>query len=140
MLELNHWKSSYSVGHWVLDNQHRVLLGLCADALELLPEDTKEKPNHRFRYVQEELLACIEEHFETEERLLKLISRPVYEQHRLEHENFWVQLSAYLEQVAQGEIDRDALRSFFIEWWTEHILNSDRAFSQLIQRIPKTAP
>ncbi|MBS1144139.1 MAG: Hemerythrin [Proteobacteria bacterium] len=137
MLELNHWKSSYSVGHWVLDNQHRVLLSLCADALDLMPEDLSEKPGHRFHHAQEELLSCIEEHFKTEERLLKQLGGSVYEHHRLEHQGFSRQLSNYLDQVDKGEIDRDSLQTFFVEWWTGHILNSDRAFSNAIQRIPK---
>lgn len=138
MLELNHWKSSYSVGHWVLDNQHRVLLSLCADALELLPENVMEKPGHRFHSAQEELLSCIEEHFKTEERLLKQLDNSLYERHRLEHQGFWIQLSDYLDQVDKGEVDRDTLHGFFVEWWSGHILNSDRAFSHAIQRLPKT--
>lgn len=137
MLELNRWHSSYSVGNWVLDNQHKVLLWLCEEALELVPEDNiHESPSHRFRYAQEDLLACIDDHFRTEERLLKRCSQEVYEQHHEEHTRFWNMLSQKLQEIANGDIGREAFRQFLTEWWTHHILHSDRAFSPLIQRLP----
>lgn len=140
MLDLRKWQASYSVGNWVLDNQHKVLLGLCADALELVPEGTGEQPNERFRYAQEDLLACIEDHFETEERLLKQFSRAAYEHHHAEHVQFWNLLSGKLREVNNGEIDRHDLHTFLVNWWSNHIFQSDRAFSHLIQRAPnKTA-
>ena len=135
MLELSRWRSSYSVGNWVLDNQHKVLLGLCEEALELVPEDNAyESPGHRFRYAQEDLLACIDEHFRTEERLLKRCRQAAFERHHEEHTRFWKMLSQKLQEIADGNIGRDEFRQFLTEWWSHHILQSDRAFSHLIQR------
>ena len=136
MLELNRWHSSYSIGNWVLDNQHRVLLLLCEEALELVPEDNvHESPSHRFRYAREDLLACIDDHFRTEERLLEQCSRVVYERHHEEHIHFWNMLSLKLQEIADGEIGRNEFRQFLTEWWSHHILHSDRAFTSLIQRL-----
>lgn len=136
MLELARWHSSYSIGNWMLDNQHRVLLGLCEEVLDLVPEDNvHESPSHRFRYAREELLVCIEDHFRTEERLLKRCSKVVYERHHEEHAHFWDMLHVKLQEIANGEIGRDEFRQFLTEWWSQHILHSDRALTALIQRL-----
>lgn len=135
MLDLNRWHASYSVGNWLLDNQHRVLLGLCEEAIELVPEDNRSyMPDPGFRSVRDDLLYYIEEHFKTEEQMLKQYGKSIYEQHHLEHAHFWQMLSEKLQEIANGEIGREEFRQFLTEWWTHHILQSDRSFTLLIQR------
>lgn len=136
MLDLKRWKASYSVGNWLLDNQHRVLLSLCEDAIELVPEDNRrDMPDPGFRDAQDDLLFYIEEHFNTEERLLKRCGQSIYERHHKEHAYFWEMLREKLQEIANGEIGREEFRQFLTEWWSYHILQSDRSFSQVIQRI-----
>lgn len=135
MLDLKRWQASYSVGNWMLDNQHKVLLELCDKTIELMPEDVDEPLSYRFQYAQEDLLVCIDEHFNTEERLLKSCSKSLYEKHHEEHSHFRKSLSEKLQDVAMSRISRDDFRLFITEWWTHHILQSDKNFSQLIQRI-----
>jgi len=135
MLDLNRWQASYSVGNWLLDNQHRVLLGLCEEAIELVPEDNRhDMPDPRFRHAQSDLLFYIDEHFKTEERMLRRCGTAIYERHHEEHAYFWQMLSEKLQEIAEGEIGRDEFRQFLTEWWSHHILQSDRGISHLIQR------
>ena len=88
----------------------------------------------RFQSSREDLLFYIEEHFKTEERLLRLYAKSTYEQHHEEHRYFWQMLNEKLQEIANGEIGREEFRQFLTEWWTYHILQSDRKFSNLIQR------
>lgn len=135
MLDLHGWKASYSVGNWLLDNQHRVLLDLCEEAIALVPEDNcQHSPDPGFRYVRDDLLFYIDEHFRTEERLLKRCGKSLYERHHEEHAVFWQMLGDKLQQIANGEIGREGFRQFLTDWWSQHILQSDRSFSEFIQR------
>ena len=135
LLNLKKWEASYSVGNWVLDNQHKVLLGLCDETIELLPDDVDEPLDYHFSYAQEDLLVCIDEHFKTEERLLKSCSKSLYERHHEEHEHFRKSLSEKLQDVAMGKMGREEFRQFLTEWWSHHILNSDRNLTPFIQRV-----
>ncbi|KAB2926192.1 MAG: hypothetical protein F9K30_06760 [Dechloromonas sp.] len=136
MLELNRWHSSYSIGNWVLDNQHRLLLLLCDEAVHQVPDDNvHESPGPRFRPARDELLACLDDHFRTEERLLERCSVLVYEPHHAEHVHFLRMLDARLQEVANGEIGRGVFRQFLVAWWSQHILHADRAIAPLIQRL-----
>lgn len=135
MLDMKRWQASYSVGNWVLDNQHKVLLGLCDDVIDMLPDDVDEPLSPRFRYAQEDLMVCIDEHFKTEERLLQRCSKSLYEPHREEHERFRISLGEKLREIATGDTGREEFRHFMAEWWSLHILDSDRRFAPFIQRI-----
>lgn len=135
MLDLKRWRAGYSVGNWLLDNQHRVLLDLCDEAIELVPMDKLcDMLDPKFQSTRGDLLFYIEEHFKTEERLLRQYAKSISEQHHDEHRYFWQMLNEKLQEIANGEIGREEFRQFLTEWWTYHILQSDRKFSQLIQR------
>ena len=135
VLDLKRWRAGYSVGNWLLDNQHRVLLGLCDEAIELVPKDKLcDMLDPKFQSARDDLLFYIQEHFKTEERLLRLYAKSIHEQHYDEHRYFWQLLNEKLQEIANGEIGREEFRQFLTEWWTYHILQSDRKFSHLIQR------
>jgi len=128
------WESSYSVGNWVLDNQHKVILSLCRDAIESVPYGDQGIATH-FHLIRDELIDSVENHFGTEETLLRHCRYPLLENHREEHSEFQIRLTKFLAATASGRIKQADLHQFLSQWWFEHILSSDKKFAGSIHRV-----
>ena len=132
--DFTRWESSYSVGNWVLDNQHKVILGLCKDAIESVPYGSQGAAAD-FHVIRNDLIGCVEDHCGTEETLLRHCRYPLLESHREEHSEFQIRLTKFLAAAASGKIKQADLDHFLSQWWFEHILSSDKKFAGSIQRV-----
>lgn len=128
------WQPGYSVGNWVLDNQHKKLLLLCRQAIDGQADDHDEGL-FRFRLILNDLLDYADEHIRTEEGLLRNCSFPLLAEHQEEHAAYRHQLASFLSAAGAGEIDREGLNRYLSHWWSAHILGSDKEYSRYIQRI-----
>lgn len=131
--DFTRWQPGYSVGNWVLDNQHKVILSLCKDAIESVP-DGSQGAAARFHIIRNDLVDCIEEHFGTEESLLRRCHFPLLDSHKEEHVDFQCKLTELLMLTALGKVDPPAFHHFLSQWWSEHILDSDKKFAGAIHR------
>lgn len=129
MQNLAHWERSYSVGNWMLDNQHRNIMILCQQTIDRI---AVEQP---FRSVGNELLIVTGEHFSAEEKLLAMTGYAGLEHHREEHRRCFAALGKMLDAAASGEITPATLADSLAYWCMGHILDSDRQFSPFIQRL-----
>lgn len=129
-----HWQPGYSVGNWVLDNQHKKLLSLCQQAIDC-QADTSDEGLFRIRIILDELVDYAEEHLQTEEDLLRKCGFPLLERHQEEHAAYQNQLIEFLRAGSAGQFDRAALNRYLEHWWTAHILGSDKQYTDYIQRI-----
>jgi hemerythrin len=132
--DFTRWQPSYSVGNWVLDNQHKVIFGLCKEAIESVP-DGSQGLAVQFRVIRNDLLGCVEEHFGTEETLLRHCRYPLLEKHQEEHLDFQIKLAKFLMSTAMGKVRQADLHRFLSHWWCEHILSSDKEFAGSIHRV-----
>lgn len=103
------WRPEYSVGHPLLDSQHRHLLELCDELEAQLTASASAATDDAFH----ELLDCItcatEEHFRTEEALLSDIGIPSREEHLSLHSNLQEELAALIFQAVEGVLNREGL-------------------------------
>lgn len=128
------WQPGYSVGNWVLDNQHKKLLILCQQAIDCRSE-AGDEGNFRFRILLNDLLDYADEHVRTEESLLRNCGFPQFERHQEEHAAYRRQLGDFLNAAGAGEIDKAGLNHYLAHWWSAHILGSDKQYSGYIQRV-----
>jgi hemerythrin len=133
--DFTRWQPCYSVGNWMLDCQHKVILGLFRDAIQNVPSDNPEV-SARFNAIQSELLDSVDAHFRTEESLLCRCRYARLETHRDEHTVFKRKLENVLASTISGKVKEQDLRSFLSRWWFDHVLESDSAFVTSIQRVP----
>lgn len=112
------WQPDFSVGHALIDAQHRGLLAQCTLLAELCPAGPGEQAGRRFDEALERLKALAREHFETEAALLAACGYPDLEDHRAECDEF-----EYLaDEVATAEnFDRLELQRFLALWCLGHI-------------------
>ena len=66
MQNLSGWERHFSIGNWMLDNQHRNILILCRHMVDRIAD------GRSFETVGEELLAVSAEHFAAEEKVLEI--------------------------------------------------------------------
>jgi hemerythrin-like metal-binding protein len=76
------WSKALECGHPLIDGQHRRLFGLANESINILL--TKESPFHE-EALLDQLIALMDEHFVTEEDLLKDANDPGFNLHKAEH-------------------------------------------------------
>ncbi len=116
------WDLHFSVGHEILDEQHRKLLKQCNILADLCAADGgNSSADPEFRQAFERTMAMAREHFATEEVLLLAHAYPEIENYRCEIEEY-----EYLAaEIATTEnFDKIELQRFLSLWWVGHILEA----------------
>ena len=121
------WDPTFSVGHAVLDAQHRHLLHCCAQA-QRLASTARGDPEGRLHHLLDELFRYTRIHFTTEESLLRCLGYPDLAAHQQEHLHYREQLADLLYAGTTGELAPETLTHLLTRWWLEHILHTDMAY------------
>ena len=116
------WDERFSVGHEVLDAQHKHFFALCNAMADSLAEEAAQE---RFDQLFAELLDKAREHFAAEEALLADCGYPELDDQRSEQEEF-----AFLaDEIATTEnFDRNELQTFLALWWAGHVMGAARNY------------
>lgn len=128
MQDLSAWERSYSVGNWMLDNQHRNLLIVCQQTIDRIADELS------FQSLGDELLTLAAEHFSAEEKVLEITGYASLAEHSEEHRRSLNALERMLNHVSSGLAAPQELSDFLPGWCMGHILEADRQFSSSIQR------
>lgn len=125
-MPLPEWNPEFSVGSKMLDDQHKVILQLCASIHNL----TRSDPEYldKLHIALNDMSAYAEKHFAEEERILAEIHYPDIKSHRSEHMNYHESLTQLLFDAMQGNVEVSKLSEFLETWWIDHILNSDMKY------------
>lgn len=119
------WTAAMSVGHAMVDHDHRILLALVN---QVASPGTREDPI-AIEFILDELLGYTASHFAREEALMDHIDYPELAEHRAVHQ-------AMLEEVRQLHSRlisftpslSDDLAAFLGDWLTRHILIEDHRY------------
>lgn len=128
------WQPCYSVGNSLLDGQHKKLLLLCSQAIQLAGQD-HNAPSLQLQNVLGELWGNLKVHFRTEEALLAECSYSLLNEHKQEHQMFQLVFSELLHSVTAGDYKKETLIGYLSDWWPEHILCSDKQYVLSIQSL-----
>jgi hemerythrin-like metal-binding protein len=125
------WDPRFSVGHDILDAQHKHFLEQCnalADCLDA-PGDAG---NRKFTQLFAGMMASARAHFATEGKLLADHGYPDLDDHRSEQEEF-EHLAA--EILTADNFDPSELQTFLALWWTGHALDSARKLRPFLEKL-----
>lgn len=125
MTSIPTWHSSYTVGNANLDEEHQRLLNLCAQLVGCLHDNSIQWPS-RFHAVLNDLWLHTSRHFDAEEMLLREQQHPLLDAHKAEHDEHLEKLREFLDEAVQGNIDREGIQQYLINWTIGHLLGSDR--------------
>ena len=132
MLTPAFWSPEYSVGHPVLDEQHRKLLAICS-ALAALVDDDSPEGDRQFRVMLHELATYADTHFRTEETLLRKCHYPHLLDQIGEHDEYRKRLTEISVSATHGVLEKAKLHEFLAGWWVGHILETDMAYKAYLQ-------
>jgi hemerythrin len=127
------WNPDYSVGNDILDRQHQKLLALCNQAVDCL-EDESPEGRGQFHLILNDLVAYADEHFLTEENLLREKNYPQLSEQKAEHHFYLERISQFLYSASEGNIDKTGLCKYLSNWWSSHILESDMQYKEFLQK------
>lgn len=134
MPTITSWNASYSVGHMLLDSQHRKLLTLC-DALCQCAATAGPQSDERFHDILNELAVYAREHFAAEEEILERCAYPLLEQQRQDHIRYEERVTDVLSAATFGKLEKTELLEFISGWWSQHILVGDMAYRDCIAQV-----
>ncbi len=112
------WKSDYSVKNKLIDSQHKSLNEIINELYEM---DVK-KDEKRARELLNEFVEKLDEHFDTENKLMTESEYPGYFSHKLEHERALRKYSSWVDSMLKKkklEIDGEFFNSYK-RWFENH--------------------
>ena len=127
------WDKSYEVGHPILDAQHRHIV----DLVNALQNAAHGEGLGTVGAVLPYFVRFLENHFETEEAILRQVSYPGVEKHAAEHLALLTQVTQSRQKTAQDGHETDPVRFAATIWaWVhEHTATSDREYAPMLRSL-----
>jgi hemerythrin-like metal-binding protein len=130
--ELIQWKDSFNTGFARVDEQHKGLVKIIND-LYHMQEQKGNKDDLKQIFTQ--LINYTVNHFSMEEILMKEHDYEDYVSHKEEHLNFVSKILELKDKYISGsETVRSDVLNFLKEWLLTHIIGTDRATFNSINR------
>lgn len=124
-LERLEWRSSYRLGHPVIDEQHKQLFSLSRTLLKAI---ASQQPKSELDFFIATLIADLTFHFKTEEEVLAAKGKSLAKSHHQAHFDLLEQGNALALGYQRGEVAAQELAEFIIdELITQHTLGLDKA-------------
>jgi hemerythrin len=125
--ELKPWNTSCSVGHSILDEQHKKLHGIL-EKLIAASNGTTRSEREEFHALLNDLSFIARIHFDTEEAILAQHGFPLLEEHAELHAGCLSELADFLMKAALGTSTISELSNLIVEWWEIHTMVDDAKF------------
>jgi len=125
------WEKKYSVNVRKLDKQHKKIISILNDILNL---DFQKKPQKTEKII-DDLINYIKNHFSTEEEYLRKHNYPDFQAHKLEHEKFTVKVCEYQKDyLLDKSLPTISLFNFVWDWFSQHILVTDKKYQLYLEQ------
>lgn len=120
------WSEDMSVGHAVLDEQHKLLINHYNQLHESLLNDSPEETGHTKKRVLAAMVAYVLEHFEAEERYMERLGYTALEEHRRAHSDFRDKIFSLNRDVHEDKVVLStSVMKILRNWITDHIAGED---------------
>ncbi len=127
------WQDNYSVGHNILDNQHKYLLKIINDLYESMISKDLEGD---YGELLKELTKYTKVHFVYEERFLEKIGFQEINDHLAYHAEMKKKIGLLeVDMTTLGKEWRLELLIFLKKWWLDHILKQDMKYCTLVKNL-----
>lgn len=116
-------QEKFSVGHSLMDNQHKKIVETINELVELSYADFTKADVLK---LLDELMLFARQHFGSEEALLRAFKVPYLEEQKVSHMQFYREIKRMSEHCTGHEINE--VLGFLMDWWTHHILEEDMQY------------
>lgn len=131
------WDDSLLTGHPLIDDDHRNLFAIILRLDEL---SAAAAPTDVLSDVLCQLADYSREHFDREEKLMRIVRYNKYTDHVKEHHVFVRKLTIVVDAFERGRSSAiDDCRSFVLDWFRDHVGRIDREFACHVREIARAA-
>ncbi len=124
------WNSSYEVGIYSVDTQHKHLVDL-TNRLYRACTGEKQDLAKEFQTVMKELVDYVMFHFKDEERIMQEVDYPNFKEHKQKHEQFIKEILSAVSEYTEGQkFVPDNFAFFLRDWLFNHILMTDKVMAK----------
>lgn len=131
-MDLYRWRSTYEIGHTVIDNQHRELVGLINrmyNAMKAGSGDAEIEP------ILDALYDYAQSHFTSEEDVMRSTGFPGLASHQGEHLDLTRRLLALRTRWKnKHDLQTIQLLDFLRTWFVQHISVSDIEIGRFLRQ------
>jgi len=126
------WKDTYNIGFKIIDDQHKKLVSIINDLYEAQNHGQLQGAISK---ALENLADYTVYHFSEEKKLFALYEYPKTAEHLAEHDYFVNKVKGFQQELSRGNIVLSLKTIDFLKDWTiEHILGSDKEFSEFVKQ------
>lgn len=119
------WKDEYSVGVQLIDEQHKMFVGIINELYAAIQE---KKGDVVLKDIFNQLVAYTQFHFQTEERYFDEFDYEGSEEHKAAHKVLIKQVTDLQEREAEIMENPFKLVDFLEDWLIEHIMGMDKLY------------
>ena len=129
------WYESYSIGIAEIDKQHKELVNTVSKMQKSLKAGSVDKEvGNTLKF----LVDYTKRHFADEERLMRDINFPDYENHKIKHGKLVEQITDILLGLKKGKpVNGYELIDFLTDWLINHIRHEDKKIGKAMQERGK---
>ena len=128
--ELFPWAPAYSVGIELIDQQHKNLVTIVNELHQLMATGTARS---QLGKVLAKLIKYTQNHFQTEENLMRTHQYPQYAAHKAEHDHLTQTVLDFQGKFQRNEIGLTIeVMDFLKDWLAKHILGADKAYGPFL--------
>ncbi len=124
------WNDSMSVGHHLMDSQHRKVIELINDCIVIASEECFDQA--QFMKILQELCRYAEVHFDDEERLLQQCEFEFIKAQMASHAIYRNRTEEFLDGDHSLEALKDVVK-YLSFWWMHHIQVEDMAYKASVE-------
>lgn len=131
------WREEMSVGHPLIDGDHKKLIEIINDFERTVALWPSEKVLHE---VLIRLQDYVNEHFSREEAIQRECRYPLYEEHKREHDALLMKVTEFAQTYfikRTRPVDKRSLADmarFLREWFSDHTIRADIKMKDYIDR------
>ena len=123
------WKSSYEIGHTLIDTQHQALVELINKLL------MEEKGSSKSSDLLVDFMKYAQEHFVQEEEIMAKLNFPELELHKTQHLGYILKGMEFANKSIRNhsELHTETL-TYLKEWLLNHILLEDKKIATYLKK------
>jgi hemerythrin-like metal-binding protein len=130
-MRFSKWTKANAVFVPEIDDEHRIIYRAAGELHEALENGA---PLFQVQEILHRLIACVEDHFAHEERLMKNERYPTFDWHRRQHETVRKRMRQFVPLIEAGDAGAGAsLIEFLSNWLRDHTGLTDRMMGAFLR-------
>lgn len=130
------WSRIFDLNHPKIDEEHKELLDIANRFYEHIEKGADVKT---IRDTLNNLTKYAQDHFETEEKIMKTMLYPDVKAHAEIHVELLTDVFELNAKFEKGDIhSKEDIGSFLTKWLVQHILNEDKKFYEFRRKMKQT--